>query len=341
MASRGNLSIIACDSGKEFAQRIVRNLNELVSKNVFQVNFRLKESEEINFPNGEIKTVIHENVRGDDVYIVQCIDDPNSKNSINDNLISLFTAINAAYQSDAESVTAVLPQFPYARQERRKTREGITAKQIAQFIDISGAHRVITLDIHAEAIQGFFTYAKLENLHASRSIINYLRGTLNLDTSNLVVTGPDIGSADKARFYSKELSAGLAIVDKARDYSKISVVESMRLVGDVDGKDVLMVDDMIATGGTLINASELLKEKGARSVLATCSLPFFNGPCLERINKAYKDGIIEGVIGTDAVMWGDEFVKNTPWYHEIPINPLFANVIYNINKKRSVSELLK
>ncbi|MCK5075212.1 MAG: ribose-phosphate pyrophosphokinase, partial [Calditrichia bacterium] len=260
MASRGNLSIIACESGQQFAKRIVKNLNGLVSKNVFQVNFRLKESEEIKFPNGEIKSVIHENIRGDDVYIVQCIDDPNSKNSVNDNLLALLTAINAAYQSDAESVTAVLPHFPYARQERRKTREGITAMQVAQFIEISGAHRVITLDIHAEAIQGFFKFAKLENLHASRSIINYLRGDFDLDMSNLMVTGPDIGSADKARFYSKELRTGLAIVDKARDYSKVSEVESMRLVGDVDGKDVLLVDDMIATGGTLINASKLLKE---------------------------------------------------------------------------------
>jgi ribose-phosphate pyrophosphokinase len=341
MATRGNLSILACSSGKAFAQRIVDSLNQIVSRNVYSVKFRLKETEEVIFANGEIKTVIHENVRGDDVYIVQCVDDPNSDLSVNDNLMAILTATNAAYQSDAESVTVVLPQFPYARQERRKTREGITAKQVAQFLEISGAHRVITLDIHAEAIQGFFNTAKLENLHASRYIINYLRETLKLDTSNLVATGPDVGSAEKARFYSKELKCDLAIVDKARDYSKASVVESMRLVGNVEGRDVLIIDDMIATGGTLINAAKLLRDKGARRIIAACSLPFFNSPSLERINKAYEDGILDLVIGTDAVFWGEEFVEKTPWYHEITIAPLFAHVIYNINKKRSVSELLR
>lgn len=341
MATRGNLSVLACASGKPFAERIIQSLNEIVNRNVYQVKFRLKETEEVLFANGEIKTVIHENIRGDDVYIVQCIDDPNSSRSVNDNLMALLTATNAAYQSDAESVTVVIPQFPYARQERRKTREGITAKQVAQFLEISGAHRVITLDIHAEAIQGFFTYAKLENLHASRYIINYIREILQLDTSNLVATGPDVGSAEKARFYSKELRCDLAIVDKARDYSRASVVESMRLVGNVEGKDVLIIDDMIATGGTLINAAKLLKEKGAKKIIAACSLPFFNGPSLERINKAYEDKILDLVIGTDAVFWGEDFVKKTPWYHEISIAPLFAHVIYNINKKRSVSELLR
>lgn len=341
MATRGNLSIIACKSGLPLAQRIVHSLNESVSRNVYQVKFRLKESDEIVFANGEIKTVIHENVRGDDVYIIQAIDDPNSKQSVNDNLMSLLTAVNAAYQSDAESVTAVIPQFPYARQERRKTREGISAKQVAQFLEISGAHRVITLDIHAEAIQGFFNFAKLENLHASRLIINYLKEVLNLDTSNLVATGPDVGSAEKARFYSKELKCELAIVDKARDYSKASVVESMRLVGNVDGKDVLIIDDMIATGGTLINAAKLLKEKGANRIIAACSLPFFNSPCLDRIDKAYDEKLMDLVIGTDAVFWGESFAKQHPWYHEISVAPLFANVIYNINKKRSVSELLR
>lgn len=341
MATRGNLSILACNSGKPLAQRIIDNLNQLVSRNVYQTEFRLKETQEVIFGNGEIKTVINENIRGDDVYIVQCIDDPNSTQSVNDNLMAILTAINAAYQSDAESVTAVLPQFPYSRQERRKTREGITAKQVAQFLEISGAHRVITLDIHAEAIQGFFNTAKLENLHASRYIINYLREELKLDPSNLVATGPDVGSAEKARFYSKELKCDLAIVDKARDYSRISAIESMRLVGNVDGKDVLIIDDMIATGGTLINAAKLLKEKGAKRIIAACSLPFFNGNCIEKIDKAYQDKVLDLVIGTDAVFRGEEFVKSTPWYHEISIAPLFANVIYNINKKRSVSELLR
>jgi ribose-phosphate pyrophosphokinase len=338
---RGALSIMACDSGHEFAQRVIIHLNEIINHETHSLPLRLISSEEIVFPNGEIKTVLNENIRGDDHYIVQCIDDPLSTRSVNDNLMALLTAINAAFQSDADSITVVIPQFPYSRQERKKTREGITAKQIAQFIEVSGANRVITLDVHAEAIMGFFTTAKLENLHASNYLINHFQKIYRNQTHDLVIAAADVGGAERARYYSKQMKAHLAIVDKARDYSKKGVIESMRLVGDVDGKDVLIPDDMISTGGTIINAAKLLRDKGAKNIYVSCSLPFFNGPAIELLEKAYQDGLISRVIGTDAVFHGPEFVKNTPWYDEVSIAPLFAEVIYNINQKRSVSELLR
>lgn len=340
MTSRGALTLLACDSGKKFAGRVVDSLNNIVTQSVYKEKFRLKDSEEIWFPNQEIKTVINENVRGDDVYIIQLLDDPQSKKTVNDNLMALFTAINAAYQSDADSITAVLPQFAYSRQERKKTREGITAKQIALFLEASGADRVITLDLHSEAIQGFFNRAKMEDLHASRTLINFIRKE-KIFKNPIVVTGPDVGSAERARFYSKKLGVEFAVVDKVRDYSKISSIESMRLVGDVQGKDVLIVDDMVSTGGTLVNAGMLLKEKGAEKIIALCALPFFNGPAIERLSQASKDKVIDMVVGTDAVLRDDKFFKENLWYKEVSIAPLFAQVIYNINKKRSVSELLR
>ena len=205
----------------------------------------------------------------------------------------------------------------------------------------AGAQRVLTLDIHSEAIQGFFTYTKLEDMHASREIKDFLINKLKLDTKNMVVTGPDVGSAEKARHYSKRLGTSFAIVDKARDYSKPGEVESMRLVGDVEGKDVLIVDDMIATGGTILHAAALLKEHGAHDIYVAVSLPFFNGNAVEKIEKAYREGDIKLVLGTDAVFWGESFVKNTEWYEEVSVAPLFARVIYNINRKRSVSQLLR
>ncbi len=336
---RGALSIMACESGRAFAQRIIEHLNEVIQHETHSLPLRLIHSHEVLFSNGEIKTVINENIRGDDHYIVQCIDDPLSKHTVNDNLMALLTAINAAYQSDADSITAVIPQFPYSRQERKKTRECITAKQIAQFIEVSGANRVITLDVHSEAIMGFFTTAKLENLHASNFIIKHFHDHYN--TSELVITAADVGGAERARYYSKMLKTDFAIVDKARDYSKQSEIKSMRLVGDVKGKNVLIPDDMISTGGTIINAAQLLRNKGAREIYVACSLPFFNGPAIDLLNEAYEKGLIAKVIGTDAVFHGEEFVKNTPWYDEVSIAPLFAEVIYNINQKRSVSELLK
>jgi len=338
--NRGELAIMSCCSGRPFARRIIKHLNKIIKrKNPKASGMSLVKSDEITFANGEIKTVISDNIRGSDLYIVQCIDDPQSDKSINDNLLALLTAINAAYQSDADSITVLLPQFPYSRQERKKTREGITAKQIAVFLESSGANRVITLDIHAEAIQGFFFRSKLEDLHASNTLINFFKK--NFPTKNLVVAAADVGGAEKARFYSTKLQTDMAIVDKARDYSKASVVESMRLVGNVSGRDVLIPDDMVSTGGTMVNAARLLKLHNAKNIYISCSLPFFNHPAIDIINEAYENGDVTAVLGTDAVFWGEKFVKNTPWYHEVSIAPLFANVIYNINTKQSVSELLR
>ncbi len=339
--TRGALSIMACNSGKSFATRVMNSLNEIARKNSNDAEFSLRDTSEVVFPNGEVKVVIKEFIRGDDVYIIQCIDDPLSDRTVNDNLMALVTAIHAAYQSDPDHITAVIPQYPYARQERRKTREAISAKLIANLLEDAGAQRVLTLDIHAEAIQGFFRLTKLEDMHASGEIMSHIENNLKLDNKNLVVSGPDVGSADRARHYSQLLKTDLAIVDKARDYSKTSEVESMRLVGEVKGKDVLIVDDMIATGGTLLHAANLLKDNGAKDIYVAISLPFFNGNAVERIDRAYKQGIIKSVIGTDAVFWGEAFVRNTPWYEEVSVAPLFAKVIYNINKKRSVSKLLR
>jgi len=339
MTSRGALTIMACESGRQFANRVIDSLNELVKNNFYRSKFALKDTNETWFANGEVKTVINENIRGDDFYIIQCIDDPFSSRSINDNFMALMSAIDAAYQSDADRITVVIPQFPYSRQERKKTREGITAKLVAKFIEMCGADRVITLDIHAEAIQGFFTNVKMENLHASRTMIDHMIATY--DMSNMMVVCPDVGGAERARFFSKELQTDLAIVDKARNYKKASSIETMRLVGDVDGRDVLVVDDMIATGGTLVNACKLLKDKGAQKIYCLASLPFLNGSAVEKLNVAVSEGVITKVVGTDAVFRGENFTKDYPWYDEISIAPLFARVIYNINMKLSVSELLR
>lgn len=336
---RGALSISACNSGINFAERIINHLNKLVKNKGEEVQIRRTLSKEITFANGEIKTEIKENIRGDDHYIVQCFDDPSSDKSINDNLLALFTAINAAYQSDADSITAVIPQYAYSRQERKKSREGITAKQIARFIEVSGANRVITLDVHAEAIMGFFNEAKMEDLHASKTLIKHF--TKYYSTDDLVIAAADIGGAEKARFFSKALGKDLAVVDKARDYSKTSTIESMRLVGNVKDKNVLIPDDMISTGGTMVNAAKLLKDKGAREIYITCSLPFFNGNAKDILTQAYKEGVISRIIGTDAVFHGSEFLEKYKWFDEVSIAPLFAKVIYHINTKQSVSELLK
>jgi ribose-phosphate pyrophosphokinase len=233
----------------------------------------------------------------------------------------------------------VLPQFPYSRQERKKTRESITALQVARFLEASGADRVITIDIHSEAIEGFLTKAHLENLHAYRTIGEYFEE--NFPTENLMVVAPDVGSADRARAYAKIMDTGLAIVDKERSYDRQSDIKGMSLVGDVEGKNVFMGDDLVATGGTLIKASQLLKEKGAQDIYLACSLPFFSGDAVERFDEAHQEGIFTALIGTDAVFRGERFRQEHPWYREVSVAPLFARVIHNINQKRSVSKLLR
>ena len=336
---RGRLSIVACNSGKLFASRVERTLVELIKSEDGSTEPVIRQSQEVTFANGELKTVIEENIRGDDVYVFQGLDDPQSDKSVNDNLMALVTAVNAVYQSDPDCITAVIPQFPYSRQERKKGREPITARLVASLLENAGADRVITLDIHAEAIEGFFHRAILEDLHASKAIIAWIEK--NISTKNLCIVAPDTGGADMARYYSNQFQCPLAVVDKARDYSKTSVVESMRLVGDVEGKRILMPDDLIATGGTLINACRLLKEHGAAEIFLACSLPFFNGNAPVKLDKAHAEGLFEVVVGTDAVIHGDAFFKAHPWYREVSVADLFGHVLFNINRKRSVSALLK
>ncbi len=336
---RGRLSILANESGSVFADRVHTQLCQIMKEARGKDDTYLRATEEIRFPNGEIKTVIQENVRGDDVYVVQCMDDPLSDRSINDNLMALVTTIHAADVSDAASITVVIPQFPYSRQERKKTREAITARVVARLLEDAGADRVITLDIHAEAIMGFFNRCTLEDLHASALILDHF--VENFDQDNLVVAAPDVGGADMARYYSNRLNVPLAIVDKLRDYTKASSIESMRLVGDVNNHNVLMPDDMIATGGTLMKACGHLKEQGAQNLYLACSLPFFNGGAVELFEKSHEEGVFDHLIATDGVIRGQEFVDAHPWYHEVSVAPLFARVIFNINQKLSVSSLLR
>lgn len=339
-SDRGQLGIIACNSGKPFANAVVEYLKEKYSRESRQDRFRYIKTTETHFANGEIKTTIDEPIRGMDVYIIQLMDDPLSPLSVNDNLMALATAANAAFNSDAGAITAVIPQFPNSRQERRKGRESVTASMVAAFIEESGASRVLTIDIHAEAIAGFFHRARLDNLHASRQLMNAMLKRELID-KNTVVVAPDVGSAETARYYSRELKTDMAMIVKERDYSQASVVVDARLVGTVKDKNVVIVDDMIATGGTLIAACRKLKELGALNIDVFCTFPFLNGDAVAKLDEAYAKGEIRSVTGTNAVWRGPKFIEDHPWYKEANITRLFAKVIYSINHMESISNILE
>lgn len=349
---KGELAVLACDSGRSFAQKIADQL-KTVCETEGGTFGGLTEAGEKWFANGEVKYVIEESIRGNDVYVIQCVTDTTTSRTINDNLLAALGAVDAAHQADAGTVTAVLPHFPYARQERRTAREGITARVVARLLETAGADRVITLDIHSEAIGGFFERAVLEDVHASGPILDYF-ATHHLPTiqkQGLVAVAPDVGSANKARHVSRKLHSDLAIADKERverterDEQGDEIVKAttdMRLVGEVRDKAVFVFDDMIDTGGTMISLLELLRSRDARPVYLATALPLFSSDAVDRFAGAKKKGLFEVLIGTDVVPRSDAFLaEHRDWYKEVSMAPLFARVICNLNREHSISRLIE
>jgi ribose-phosphate pyrophosphokinase len=344
---RGKLGIVACNSGMHFAKKVDAELLKIMNgKAPHDVTF-IRKSEETHFANTEVKTKIEESIRFQDIYVFQDLQNlltPLGKNgktmSVNDNFMALVTAIDTAKKADAHYVTAVIPSFPYARQDRRKGRECLTSKLIASFLEASGVNRVITLDVHNDAIEGFFSQnVKFENLRASVCMMDYVLA--NHMSDNLVICAPDTGGADRTNYYAQRLNRKLVMIYKERDYSIPNAIAQVKLLGDVKGKDVLVIDDLIDTAGTLISGAEELKRMGARNIYFAASLALLNPPAVERLTDAYKRGIISKVIGTNVIYHSDDFKKNNPWYDEVHLEKYFAEVIHNINTGKSISELLK
>ena len=240
------------------------------------------------FPDGETFVKIDENVRGEDVFVVQSTSPPT-----NHYLMEMFIMVDALRRASASRITAVLPFYGYARQDRKdQPRVPITAKLVANLIVAAGANRVLTMDLHAQQIQGFFDIP-VDHLYAAPVMYDYLR-TKTL--KNLVVVSPDVGGLKMAHAYSQVLEAGLAIVAKRR--KSASEIESMTVIGEIKGKTVLMVDDLTETAGTLTTAATLLKQKGARKILACVSHAILNDLGIERLRKS----VIDELITTDTVL---------------------------------------
>lgn len=239
------------------------------------------------FSDGEISVQIQESVRGEDVFIIQPTCAPT-----NDHLIELLIIIDALKRSSAKSISAVIPYFGYARQDRKAApRVPITAKLVADMLEKVGIDRMITIDLHAAQIQGFFNIP-VDNLYGSVLFIDYLK---KKNLTNPVIASPDIGGVSRARSYAEKLAYDLVIVDKRRE--KANVAEVMNIIGDVDGKDVILVDDMVDTAGTLVKASKALKQKGAVSVMACCTHGVLSGLAFKMINS----GLLDELVITDTI----------------------------------------
>lgn len=332
------LGIIICESGRHFAEKVVAKLKEKIEKDTELKSSLVKNTKEVIFANGELKTEIEESIRDKDIFIFQDVTNKSNGLSLNDNYMILKTTIDAARRSSAKSIVVVLPYFPYARQDKTKSREGITAEMVARELENTGADRVIVLDIHNTAIAGFFRKGNFENLRATKQIIEYIKE--NIPLTNLEICSPDAGGLERAEYYAKKLGTPVNVLLKKRDYSKANTVEKMYLLGDVDGKDIFIIDDIIDTAGTIIKGAEILKQRGANKIYFGASHGLFSNPAIERLNEAFSKGIFDGVVVANTIFQPDE-VKNLPWYNEVNLESYFAKVINNIYKNESISKLFE
>lgn len=307
-----DIKIFAANASKDLAQRIAD-----------QLGLPLGKCEVGAFSDGEIAVSIHETVRGSDVFVIQSTNTP-----VNNNIMELLIMIDALKRASAGRITAVIPYFGYARQDRKsKSRDPITAKLVADLITAAGADRVLTMDLHAAQIQGFFNIP-LDHL-VGMPLLSRIFETRRIE--DLVVVSPDLGSVTRARTFANALDAPIAIIDKRRP--KANVSEIMNIIGDIDGKNVIIIDDIIDTAGTLCNAAHALKERGAKSVRACATHGVLSGPAIDRIEKS----VIEELIILDTIFLPKE--KHIAKITTASVATVFADCIRRIYADQSISTL--
>ena len=312
---RRNIKIFSCNANPQLAKAIARNLL-----------LELGKGEVSHFSDGEISVKIDETIRGADVYIIQSTSAP-----VNDNLMELLIMIDAMRRASAGRITAVIPYYGYARQDRKaRARDPISAKLVANLITTAGADRVLTMDLHCAQIQGFFDIP-VDHLHGSPLLTAYYREKYGEALNEFVAISPDLGSVGRTRQFATKLDIPLAIIDKRRP--KANVSEIMNIIGDIEGKRVIIVDDMIDTAGTITNAANALKERGAIEVDACCTHAVLSGPAIERIEKSAIQELV--VLNTIALPKEKKISK----IKEISVAQIFAEAISRIHEGTSVSTL--
>ncbi len=308
------MKILACNSNRPLAEAIASYLNLALTAASIR-----------RFSDMEVFVEIHENVRGEDVFVVQSTSFP-----ANDNLMELLVTLDALRRGSARRITAVIPYFGYARQDRKSgPRTPISAKLVANLITTAGANRVVTLDLHSGQIQGFFDIP-LDNLYAAPVFTNDIKNRFHGD--DLMIVSPDVGGVVRARIIARRLDADLAIIDKRRERAGVS--EVMNIIGDVRGRRCILVDDIVDSAGTLCNAAEALIKAGATSVSAYVTHGVLSGKAVERVTASP----LESLVSTDSIQ-ATEAGKNAHNIRQITIAPLMAESIQRISEERSVSSL--
>ncbi len=303
---------------------IAGNANPDLAKKVSEcLGLDLINAEVNRFSDGEIGVQIEDSVRGDDVFVIQPTCPP-----VNENLMELLVIIDALKRASAREITAVVPYYGYARQDRKaKPRDPITAKLVANLLAEAGADRMLAIDLHARQIQGFFDIP-VDNLFGAPRLADHF---INKNLDDVIVVAPDIGGVKRARDFADKLNTSIAIIDKRRP--KANVSEVMNIIGEVKDKNVILVDDMIDTAGTIINAAKALKEHGAKEIYATCTHPLLSGPAIERLNNSP----IKELVTTDTIPLTED--KLLDKLTILSVAPLLSEGIERIYKDLPVSVL--
>ena len=312
-----NIKVFTGNSHPQLAQDIADILGVPIGK-----------SKVSTFSDGEISVDINETVRGNDVFIVQSTCSP-----VNNNLMELLIMIDAFKRASAGRITAVIPYYGYARQDRKaKSRDPITAKLVADLLTAAGAHRVLTMDLHAAQIQGYFNIP-VDHLLGAPILAEHFISKGLADQDDVVVVSPDLGSVTRARKFADNLNAPIAIIDKRRP--KANVSEIMNIIGEIDGKKCILIDDMIDTAGTIANAANALKDLGAKNVYACCTHGVLSGPAISRINES----AIEELVMLNTISLSEDM--DTTKIRSISVAPLFAEAIKRIYDDQPISKLFE
>jgi ribose-phosphate pyrophosphokinase len=312
----GDIKILSCNGNRRLSEEIAKDLNLSVCN-----------AEVSKFSDGEISIKINEPVRESDVYIIQPTSSP-----VNDNLMELLIMIDAVKRASAGRINAVIPYYGYARQDRKtRARDPISAKLVADIITSAGADRILTMDLHCAQIQGFFNIP-VDHLYGMNILAEYYQNKFD-NFENMVTVSPDLGSVTRARSFAGKLDIPLAIIDKRRPKENVS--EVMNVIGEISGKSVILVDDMIDTAGTIVNAAKALKERGAIEVYACCTHPVLSGKAIERI----EDSEIAELLVLDTVELPE--YKKISKIKQVSVSRLFAKAIYRIHNGMPVSTIFE
>ena len=312
----GEIAIFTGNANPELAQRICNAMGKPLSP-----------ARVGRFSDGEIRVELHANVRGRDVFLIQSTCAP-----ANDNLMELLIMAEACKRSSAGRITAVMPYFGYARQDRKvQPRAPITARLVADLLQAAGIGRILTMDLHAGQIQGFFDIP-VDNLYAQPILLNHIREHVAGKPGETVAVSPDAGGVERARSYAKYLNAGLAIIDKRRSAPNEAAV--MHIVGDVKDRVAVLIDDMVDTAGTLTKGGSAVQQGGARSIAAVSTHPVLSGPAVERL----KNSVFDKLVVTDTIPLSAE-AEALDMIEVVSVAPLFAEAIRSIHFNDSISRL--